>query len=281
MESESPAVAAPPPAAAPRASGWWPTLRFYLLLFLAALFLRSFIVAPFNIPSGSMLPNLMIGDYLFVTKWPYGFSRYAVPFGLASFDGRVLGRLPDRGDIVVFRYPGDEDKDLVKRVIGLPGDTISVHRGIVTLNGIPIPRRRIADFEMPISPNSPCRAVAREGARRFDRPDGTAVCAYRRYVETLPGGRGYEVLDQTDYADADEYPQVTIPEGHVFVMGDNRDDSADSRVEVARGGVGMLPVDHLLGEAAIAFWSTDGTAEWVKPWTWFTALRWGRLGRTW
>ena len=284
MDSESPTVATPSPAETTekveKKEGWWPTLRFYLYLFLAALILRSFIFAPFSIPSGSMLPNLRIGAYLFVTKWPYGYSRYAIPFGLASFDGRLFGRLPDRGDIVVFRYPGVENKDLVKRVIGLPGDTIEVRRGVVILNGRPLPRTRIADFNMPITPNSPCRALSADVVTRIDNADGTSVCAYPRFRETLPEGRSYEVLDQTEFGDTDTYPLVTVPDGHLFVMGDNRDDSADSRVEVAADGVGLLPVDNLLGEVAIVFWSTDGSAEWVKPWTWFTAARWDRIGQT-
>ena len=175
--------------AAKKQETWGETLRFFLYLFLGALVLRSFIIAPFSIPSGSMLPNLMIGDYLFVTKWPYGYSRYSIPFGLASFDGRFLSRTPDRGDIVVFRHPAEPDKDLVKRVIGLPGDTVEVRRGIVILNGTPIPRARIADFNMTISPNSPCRSVARDGARRIDNPEGTSVCAYPLFRETLPGDR--------------------------------------------------------------------------------------------
>lgn len=284
MDTETPSdplTAEPASAQTPakKQESWWETLRFFFFLFLAAVVLRSFIFAPFSIPSGSMLPNLMIGDYLFVTKWPYGFSRYSIPFGLASFDGRIFARLPDRGDIVVFRYPGREDEDFVKRVIGLPGDTVEVRRGVVILNGQPLRRERIADYAMPISPNSECRSVARDGARRIDNPDGTAICAYPRFRETLPEGRSYEVLDQTETSPGDNKPPVVVPEGQLFVMGDNRDDSLDSRFETAEGGVGLLPVDNLLGEALIAFWSTDGSASWA-PWSWFTAARWSRIGRT-
>ena len=267
--------------AAKKADSWWDTLRFFLLLFLAAVVLRSFIVAPFSIPSGSMLPSLVIGDHLFVAKWPYGYSRYAMPFGLGGFDGRFLGGLPERGDIVVFRYPGPEEEDYVKRVIGLPGDTVEVRRGIVILNGEPLPRRRIADFAMPITANSPCRAVAREGARRFDDADGTPLCAYPRFRETLPDGRSYEVLDQTETSPGDNMAPVIVPDGQLFVMGDNRDDSLDSRFSIEDGGVSLLPVENLLGRALIAFWSTDGSAEWAKPWTWFSAARWDRMGETW
>ena len=284
MESDAPPAAepaepAPPPAAVEKTESWWETLRFFFYLFVAALVIRTFLFAPFSIPSGSMLPSLMAGDHLFVAKWPYGYSRSAFPFGIAGFDGRLLGGLPERGDIVVFRYPGPRDEDFVKRVIGLPGDRIAVRRGNVVLNGTPLPRRRIADFAMPVSPNSPCRAMG--ATRRLVEADGAAACAYPRYRETLPGGRSYDVLDQVDGGGGDFFGPLVVPEGYLFVMGDNRDDSFDSRFPVDAGGVGLLPVDNVVGRATIAFWSTDGSAQWVKPWTWFSAARWGRIGQTW
>ncbi len=143
MSDESPPAAAPESAAAPekKPESWWGTIRFLIILFVVTLLVRSFVFAPFMIPSGSMLPNLMIGDYLFVTKWPYGWSRYTMPFGIGSFSGRIWGRLPDRGDIVVFRNPGAENYDIVKRVIGLPGDRVAVRDGVVILNGRPLPAR--------------------------------------------------------------------------------------------------------------------------------------------
>jgi signal peptidase I len=272
------AVAAPGSDKKPES--WWETLRFFLLLFLAALVVRSFVVAPFSIPSGSMLPRLMIGDYLFVSKWSYGFSRYSLPFGLINFQGRIFSSLPARGDVVVFRYPDGSDEDFVKRVIGLPGDTIEVRAGVVRLNGAELPRQRIADYAMPITPNSPCRAVAQGSARRLPGPEGQTLCAYPRYRETLPDGRSYDVLDQIVDAEADTFGPIMVPEGQLFVMGDNRDDSMDSRFSVQRGGVGLLPVENLLGRVMVTFWSTDGSAEWVKPWTWFSAARWDRIGQT-
>ena len=293
MESETPPPAEPKAAPAPatpaasdaaarpekKKESWGETLRFFLILFVVAVAIRSLLFAPFSIPSGSMLPNLMIGDYLFVSKWPYGYSRYSFPFGIASFDGRVMEGLPERGDIVVFRYPGPEDEDYVKRVIGLPGDTIEVQGGALILNGEPVPRQRVADYLVPVSPNSPCRPAG--ATRQIGGEDGPPACAYPRFRETLPGGRSFEVLDQVDDGAGDEMEPVIVPEGHVFVMGDNRDDSLDSRFPIGEGGVGFLPVDHLLGRAAIAFWSTDGSAEWLKPWTWFSAARWNRMGQTW
>jgi signal peptidase I len=262
---------------------WWETIRFFLLLFLAAVVIRSLLFAPFSIPSGSMLPNLMIGDYLFIAKWPYGFSRFSFPFGVATFDGRILAGVPERGDIVVFRHPNTDD-DWVKRVVGLPGDRIEVRGGQVILNGRPVPRQRIADYAMPVTANSPCRG--RGAVRQIEGPDGP-VCAFPRFRETLPGGRSYEVLDQVTDGDTDDFAPIVVPEGHLFVMGDNRDDSADSRVPadpnlpIEEQGVGLLPMENVLGRATIVFWSTDGSSAWLKPWTWFSAARWDRMGHTW
>lgn len=266
--------------AAPKAdkSGRRETLRFLLLLFVGTLLLRTFIVAPFNIPSGSMLPRMMIGDYLLVAKWPYGYSRFSMPFGLGGFDGRVMEAQAERGDVAVFHYPGG-GQDYVKRVIGLPGDSIEMRGGQVVLNGKPLPKTRIADFLVPVSQNSPCRFIDPERKRQVVDPDGRISCAYPRYRETLPSGESYEVVDQMKGA-ADDTPAFLVPEGHYFVMGDNRDDSQDSRLPVEIGGVGFLPADHLVGRALITFFSTDGSAEWLKPWTWFSAARWERIGKT-
>ena len=247
-----------------------------LILALAAWALRSLIVAPFSIPSGSMLPTMMIGDYLFVSKWPYGYSSASFPFEFPPFKGRILGSLPDRGDVVVFEGP--EGQDVVKRVMGLPGDTIAVVSGKVVLNGRTLARERVADFQMTISPNSPCRVVPPATAMTRPGPNGMPACIYPMYRETLPGGKSYTVLDQTDVSFADNFGPVRVPDGHIFVMGDNRDDSLDSRYPTIAGGMGFVPADRVVGRAEMAFWSTDGSASWINPLSWFSALRTDRLG---
>jgi signal peptidase I len=266
-------VGQPPSAAKTRDGG---LLRFLLLLALAAWAFRSFVVAPFNIPSGSMLPTLYIGDYLMVAKGPYGYSRYSFPFDFPPFEGRILAHLPKRGDVVVFRPPGT-DSDFVKRVIGLPGDTIEVQDGMLILNGRPLPRQELRPFAMPVSANSPCKVVP--PATPFVASlRGRIFCLYPAYRETLPGGPSYVVLDQVDNPRADDFPAVKVPPGHVFMMGDNRDDSLDSRFSTAEGGIGFVPLENLVGRALFTFWSTDGSASYAKPWTWFSALRGDRIG---
>jgi signal peptidase I len=251
-------------------------LRFVLTVAVIAWAFRSFIGAPFNIPSGSMLPTLYIGDYLAVSKWPYGYSRYSFPLGVPAFKGRIFGRLPQRGDVVVFRHPV-ENSDLIKRVIGLPGDTVEVRQGQLVLNGRPVPRRHLPAATVPVTANSPCRAVP-PASPTLIMASGTAVCVYRAYLETLPGGPSYTVLDQVEHGPADDFGPVRVPAGRIFLMGDNRDDSLDSRYPAYEGGVDMLPVENLIGRASFTFWSTDGRASWFKPWTWFSALRANRIG---
>jgi signal peptidase I len=253
-------------------------LRLILTVAIIAWAIRSFVFAPFSIPSGSMLATLYIGDYLIVEKWPFGFSRYSFPFDFPPFPGRILSHLPERGDVIVFRHP-DAGEDLIKRVIGLPGDMVELRDGVVILNGRALARDDARPAQVVVSSNSPCRVV--DGATQVIRASGSGrACLYPSYRETLPGGRSYRVIDQVNTSVADNFPAVKVPQGRLFLMGDNRDDSLDSRYSIAEGGVGMVPLDHVVGRAAIVFWSTDGSSSYLKPWTWFTALRASRIGTT-
>jgi signal peptidase I len=257
-------------------SGSWSTVRFIVTLILLAWAIRSFIVAPFSIPSGSMLPTLYVGDYLLVAKWPYGYSKFSFPLEIPAFKDRIFGRPPARGDVVVFRHP-DGGSDLIKRVIGIPGDTIEVKGGAVILNGKPLQRRAIAPVKIAISANSPCKTVP-PLPPKVAAEAGRAYCLYPAFRETLPSGQTYVTLDQIGDGEADNFGPVKVPAGRVFLMGDNRDDSLDSRFETYNGGIGMVPNDHLIGRALITFWSTDGSAMYINPLSWFGALRGTRLG---
>jgi signal peptidase I len=275
--SHSADYADPPAEASPKQKE--SLLRFLVTLALLAWLLRSFVAAPFSIPSGSMLPTLRIGDYILVAKWPYGYSRYSFPWEIPPFDGRIMSRLPERGDVIVFRPTGARG-DFVKRVIGLPGDTIQVQGGMLIVNGANIPRESRGRFAMPVSANSPCRVVPPAIAMTATDENGDTSCLYPAYRETLPGGRSYLVLDQVENPGADDFGPVRVPDGQVFMMGDNRDDSLDSRFPPSQGGIGFVPVENLVGRAMVTFWSTDGSSSYWKPWTWFSALRGGRLGTT-
>ena len=258
----------------PKRSETSETFRFLLKLAVVVLILRSFIFAPFSIPSESMLPRLLIGDYLFVSKWNYGYSRWSLPAGVPLIPGRILGSTPTRGDVVVFRAPEVLDHDVIKRVIGLPGETVQMRQGVVYLNGKAIPKLRIADFTIPLTANFNAEKC---GAPFVDVLNNIQICRYPRFRETLPGGRSYEVLDQAELPDRDDTGLYTIPAGHIFVMGDNRDDSGDSRFPAPQG-MGYVPLENVEGKAVVNFFSTDGDAEWLKPWTWVSAARWSRIG---
>jgi signal peptidase I len=260
-----------------------------------------FFYQPFNIPSGSMKSTLLVGDYLFVSKLSYGYSRYSFPLGLNYFSGRVFASEPRRGDVAVFKTPLDNSTDYIKRIIGLPGDEIAVRGGVVWLNGKEIPRRKLPDFI----------SIDRTGVTQ----------RIQRFEEELPGGVKYTVLDlyPNGTGSADNKGPYRVPAGHYFMMGDNRDDSLDSRISAAAGGVGYVPFENFVGRADVIFLSLasdepleplishssvasktlalvqvaalgrvdlipyvlskDGppTAESQKPWSWLTFIRWQRI----
>lgn len=256
--------------------------KFLLKFALIVLIIRSFMISSFNIPSESMQPRLLIGDYLIVNKAAYGWTRHSLPFSWPLIPGRILARVPERGDVVVFKHPVD-NVDYIKRVIGLPGDRIQVVDGVVRINGVEIPRRRIADLVIPVTDNMvaaaqenlshPCDDIAYERIVR-----GQRFCRYPRYVETLPNGVSYAVLD-ISLSEKDFTGVYEVGEGRMFVMGDNRDRSYDSRFDPESGkGVGVVSQQLLVGEALVTIFSTDGSAHWYNPISWFSATRWDRIG---
>jgi signal peptidase I len=271
-EAES-LASAPPEPVAPAKKEEGSFLWFLVKLVIVVLLFRTFVFSTFSIPSESMLPRLLVGDYLLTEKWPYGFSRASVPFDLPLIPGRILAHDPERSDIVVFKHPLDR-VDYIKRVIGLPGDTIQMKGGVLWLNGAAVKKQRIADFVAPIGPHNQCRIAQFRSADAH----GTPVCRYTRFRETLPGGRTYEVLD-FGATPQDDTEAVVVPEGKLFLMGDNRDNSEDSRFQATPGGgVGLVPEENVVGRAAVIAFSTDGTSSWLNPVSWFTAARWDRVG---
>jgi signal peptidase I len=244
----------PPTAKAPPSSGFFETVKTLVYAVAIAMGIRTFAFEPFNIPSASMVPTLLIGDYLFVSKFSYGYSFATLPSYLTGqFPGRILAGEPERGDVVVFKLPKDGKTDYIKRLVGLPGDRIQVIRGVLHINGEAAKLERIEDF------------VETEGgfARRV-----------AQFVETLPGGRQHRVLKLHGDGYWNNTPEFTVPAGHYFAMGDHRDNSQDSRDPNA---VGFVPFENIVGRAEILFFSTDGTANLLLPWTWLTAARYSRL----
>jgi signal peptidase I len=240
------------------------TLRAIVPALLIALVIRTVLFQSVSIPSGSMKPTLLIGDYLAVSKFTYGYSRYALPFGPPLFSGRILASLPNRGDIVVFRSPIDTTADLIKRTIGLPGDRIEVKGGLVHINGTPVKRERIADFVG----EDPCQGM----------PVFGLIARVPRWRETLPDGVSYDTLEcplVTTDIDPDNTPVYTVPAEHFFMMGDNRHNSLDSRF---LNDVGYVPFENLIGRAQVVFFSVaEGVNAW-EVWRWPLAVRWRRLG---
>ena len=233
-------------------SGFGETLKVIVQALLLALVIRSLLFQPFSIPSGSMKPTLLVGDYLFVSKFAYGYSRYSFPFSPPLFSGRIWSGTPERGDIAVFRFPPNPRIDYIKRVIGLPGDRIQMIRGVLHINGEPVKLERTGTYDP------------------GDSGDEAAQAAI--YTETLPNGVSYETLDITPNSMSDNTREFLVPEGHYFMMGDNRDNSADSRANV-----GFVPLENFVGRAEMIFFSIGGGSSPLEIWKWPTEIRPGRL----
>lgn len=235
------------------AGGFWDTVKTVLYAVLIALFVRTVFAEPFSIPSGSMIPSLLVGDYLFVSKLSYGYSRHSLPLSMPLIGGRIFYTEPERGDVIVFKLPSDNRTDYIKRLIGLPGDRIQVKDGRLYING-------------KVTERVP------EGEYVLRNESGKAV-RFERYTETLPNGVKHPIIEMSDTGPFDNTEEFVVPEDHFFMMGDNRDNSLDSRSV----RVGFVPKVNLVGRAKFLFFSNDGSARWWEIWRWPMAVRWSRL----
>jgi signal peptidase I len=242
--------------------GWWETVKVIIEALLIALVVRTVLFQPFNIPSGSLIPTLLVGDYLFVSKYAYGYSHFSLPSFLdldpEAMPGRIFASQPKRGDVIVFKLPSDGTTDYIKRLIGLPGDKIQVVHGRLIINGQMVPRKQIQPFLT---------------VNHFGKPEEAP-----QYLETLPGGVTHRII-QIDGNDGtfDNTKVYDVPPGHYFMMGDNRDNSSDSRLAGDQGGVGYVPFVNLIGRAEVIFFSIEeGTPAW-EVWRWPWDVRWDRI----
>ena len=257
--------------------GWGKLIRDIALILLLVVGIHSCVAKPFYIPSDSMMPTLLSGDRLIVSKYPYGWSYASVSFHLMpKVKGRLLGKLPERGDIVVLEHP-ETRIDYIKRVIGLPGDTIELRAGVLIINGTPVKRAVQPMLTIPVDRNTPSPDSSLNGFVTQDAA-GRMVLEAPIVRETLPGGATFDTIDMGAYQ-TDDYGPITVPADHLFLMGDNRDGSADSRVSTDRKGLGgAVPFDTIAGRAEVISFSTDGSAQWYNPISWLRALRSGRAG---
>lgn len=239
------------------------TVKTVVYALLIAGVFRTLFFQPFYIPSGSMKDTLLVGDFVFVNKMAYGYSRYSCPFSMCPISGRLFGGDAQRGDVVVFRHP-NKDEDLIKRVIGLPGDTVQMKDGLLYINGEPVKVEPAGTFSEPAGPQGPMGDIPR--CQNGSVGVG-AECTSSRYIETLPGGKSHDILNIEDNGPGDNTPLFTVPADKYFVMGDNRDNSADSRFDYALGGVEYLPADHLIGRADRIIFSSAGRSM-LFFWTW-------------
>ncbi|MGO4114353.1 signal peptidase I [Rhizobium ruizarguesonis] len=230
----------------------WENIKVIIQALILAMVIRTVLFQPFTIPSGSMMPTLLVGDYIFVNKFAYGYSKYSLPFSPDVFSGRLFGADPKRGDIVVFRFPPNPEVDYIKRCIGLPGDHIQVTDGVLYVNGKPVPK--VADGSF---------------TSDYKLDPGADVPVFR---ETLDNGKTYDTLDQSPVSRGDNTREFIVPEGHYFMMGDNRDNSLDSRFDV-----GFVPAENLVGRASVIFFSLGNDTSFREIWKWPTNMRWDRL----
>lgn len=231
--------------------------RTALIAVILAMIVRTFLFEPFNIPSSSMVPTLLVGDYLFVSKYSYGYSKYSFPFGMGGFEGRIAAKTPNRGDIIVFKLPTNTSIDYIKRVVGMPGDSLQMINGRLYINDDMIPRETVGMVE-----------YTKEGGIKGHVTE---------YIETLPGGTKHRIYEETDTGPLDNTEKFYVPEGHYFMMGDNRDNSRDSRVQDL---VGYVPFENMEGPAKFLFFSTDGSAKVYEIWKWPFATRFSRIFST-
>jgi signal peptidase I len=241
-----------------KSAGWIGQLTQLAAIVLVVFLAKGAIAEPFYVPSGSMEPTLLIGDALLATKFPYGYSTASLPMQINLPEtSRVFGEPPQRGDVVVFRWPGDNSQAWVKRVVGLPGDRIQMRQGQLFINDHPA-------------------ALKADGVGEAEDDNGNVERA-NRYIETLPNGVSHAILKLRDNGRLDNTPEVTVPPGKLFVLGDNRDNSADSRVPVRDGGVGLLPIDNLVGRADAVVGSWDLGIRGQPMWTWLSGFRMARF----
>jgi signal peptidase I len=276
---DTPEDSAPPAEETEKGSiNWWHEVKSIALLILAVLAFHSFVAKPFYIPSESMMPVLLKGDRLVVSKFPYGWSYVSPSFHPLPFlNGRILGRLPQRGDIVIVS-PHHRREDYIKRVIGLPGDIVEVRGGQVILNGVAVKQKAMKPLRIPVDGNAPCPPSQFPGAR-VTGADGRDYCELPVRQEILPNGKTYVTIDMGP-STLDWYGPVRVPANHVFLMGDNRDNSADSRAPLAENGLGgPVPWEAIGGRAEFITFSLDGDANW-NPLSWFHAFRSGRAGNS-
>lgn len=233
--------------------GFWETAKTVIYAVLIALFIRTVFAEPFSIPSGSMVPTLLVGDYLFVSKMSYGYSRHSLPLSMPLIKDRIFYTQPERGDVIVFKMPSDNKTDYIKRLIGLPGDKIQMKDGRLYINGTIVDRKSEGEY------------VLRDASGKALR--------FEKYTETLPNGKQHPILEASDEGTYDNTEEFTVPEDHFFMMGDNRDNSLDSRSLK----VGFVPKNNLVGRAKFLFFSHDDSAAWWQVWKWPMAVRWSRL----